>query len=126
MPILDVEIVVRPNESLPRELATELANCAGEIFGAPPGTTWVKVRTIARENYAENGDGQPEDVYPVFVSVLKMKLPLPDTLQVEVVRLTAAIAQVCACPQENVHIVYLPEGAGRVAFGGKVVNGFVI
>jgi phenylpyruvate tautomerase PptA (4-oxalocrotonate tautomerase family) len=122
MPILDVEIVVRPNESLPRELAAELANRAGEIFGAPPGTTWVKVRSIARKNYAENGAGPPEGVFPVFVSVLKVKLPPPDTIQIEVVRLTEAIAQVCARPKENVHIVYLPEGAGRVAFGGKVVR----
>jgi hypothetical protein len=40
---------------------------------------------------------------------------------VEASRLTEIIAQVCQRPQENVHIFYLPEGAGRVAFGGKLL-----
>jgi len=83
----------------------------------------VKVSPIAAEHYAENNGGAPEAVYPVFVSVLKMKLPPPDRLQAEVVSLTAAVAQVCARPLENVHILYLPEGAGRVAFGGEVGSG---
>ena len=43
-------------------------------------------------------------------------------LQTEVDRLTAAIAQICDRPAENVHIIYLPEGAGRIAFGGKVIG----
>jgi len=120
MPILNVEIVARPDEYLSPKLATELANRTGEIFGSAPGSTWVKVHLIARENYAENSSVS-EDIYPVFVSVLKAKLPSPDSLQAEVAKLTAAIAQVCGRPQENVHIVYLPAGAGRVAFGGKVL-----
>jgi len=122
MPILNVEIVARRDESLSPKLATELANRTGEIFGSAPGSTWVKVHLIARENYAENSSVS-EDIYPVFMSVLKAKLPSPDSLQAEVSKLTAAIAQVCGRPQENVHIVYLPAGAGRVAFGGKVLPG---
>jgi len=122
MPILNVEIVARPDEYLSPKLATELANRTGEIFGSAPGSTWVKVHLIARENYAENSSVS-EDIYPVFMSVLKAKLPSPDSLQAEVSKLTAAIAQVCGRPQENVHIVYLPAGAGRVAFGGKVLPG---
>jgi phenylpyruvate tautomerase PptA (4-oxalocrotonate tautomerase family) len=121
MPILDIELVIRPDEILDHNLAARLAQRAGEVFGAPPGTTWVKVRTIAAEHYAENSDRSSEAVYPVFVSVLKAKLPPPDRMQTEVVSLTAAIAQVCRRPQEHIHIIYLPEGAGRVAFGGKIV-----
>ena len=121
MPILDVEIVLKPSEMLSRDLAPELANRAGEVFGAAPGTTWVKVSAIAAEHYAENG-GPPEGVYPVFVSVLKAKLPTAAELQTEIASLTAAVAQVCARPPENVHVIYLPEGSGRVAFGGKQVT----
>jgi len=65
------------------------------------------------------GDG----VYPVFVSVLKAKISSTDSLEVEVAKLTAVIAQICNRPEENVHIIYLPQGAGRVAFGGKVLPG---
>ena len=122
MPILEVEIVTRPNENLKPGLAAELANRTGEIFNSPPGTTWVKVRAIPQENYAENGSGEPFEVFPVFVSILKAHLPAPDALQAEASRLTEEIAQVCARPVENIHLFYLPEGAGRIAFGGKIVG----
>jgi phenylpyruvate tautomerase PptA (4-oxalocrotonate tautomerase family) len=120
VPILDIEIVVRPNEALDRNLASDLADRTGEIFGSPPGHTWVKVRTIAKADYAENSESTLEDVYPVFASVLKAELPDPDALAGEVAGLTTAISQVCRRPEGNVHILYLPAGAGRVAFGGRI------
>ncbi|HEX5839525.1 MAG TPA: hypothetical protein VFY26_16940 [Anaerolineales bacterium] len=122
MPILSVEIVTRPGESLRLGLARELAYRTGEIFGSEPGGTWVKVHLLTRDGYAEN-DGTTEESFPVFVSVLKAKLPVPEDLQEEVARLTDAVAQVCDRPRENVHIIYQPEGAGRVAFGGRLVRG---
>ena len=121
MPILDVEIVLGPGESLDPAPASELADRAGEVFGAAPGTTWVKLRAIPAEHYAENQTGRPSDVYPVFVSILKAKLPPLDQRQSEVARLTEAIARICRRRPENVHILYLPEGAGRMAFGGTLV-----
>jgi phenylpyruvate tautomerase PptA (4-oxalocrotonate tautomerase family) len=121
MPILNVEIVKRPNEHIDPKLATELANRTGEIFGSEPGNTWVTVHIIASENYAENISGS-DDIFPVFVSILKAKLPSQDSLQAEVAKLTEVIAQICNRPQENVHIFYLPEGMGRVAFGGILLS----
>ena len=76
----------------------------------------MKLKTIARENYAENSGG-----LPVFVSVLKARHPAPDALELEADRLAHAVTQVCDWPPENAHIIYLPEGAGRVAFGGKII-----
>jgi len=122
MPILEVEIVVPPAEALRGGMAAEIADRAGEVFGASPGTTWVKMRLLPWEAYAENGGGPPAGVYPVFVSVLKRKNPAPEQMQREVTLLTKAIAQICTCSEANVHILYLPEGAGRVAFGGQVVS----
>jgi phenylpyruvate tautomerase PptA (4-oxalocrotonate tautomerase family) len=121
MPILNVEIVLRPGERFSSKLAVELADQAGEIFDSAPGHTWVTVHFIPREYYAEN-NSPSDDLCPVFVSILKAKLPSPDSLQAEVSRLTAVIAQLCNRPHENVHILYLPEGAGRVAFGGKLLS----
>jgi len=122
MPILDVEIVIRPGETLDHKLVTELANRTGDIFSAPPGSTWVKLRTLSQENYAENGGNSPLDFFPIFVSVLTARLPSPDKMQIEIAELTAAIAQVCGRPEENTHIIYLPEGAGRISFGGRLVS----
>jgi len=120
MPILDVEIVLRPGERLESGLAQVLAQRTAEALKAPAGTTWVKLRALAAAHYAEDG-GVPEGVYPVFVSVLKARWVAPAARQAEVARLTRAVAEACGRPAENVHLFYEPEGAGRVAFGGKLV-----
>ena len=121
MPIIDIEIVLKPNEAIQSQMASELADQLGEIFESPKGGTWVKVRGLVNSQYAENA--QPsEEVYPVFVSVVKSELPTPDDRQIEVEKLTAAVAQICGRPPENIHVLYEPEGRGRVAFGGKLVT----
>jgi hypothetical protein len=81
------------------------------------------VRALAREQYAENGGGPPDGVYPVFVSVLKAHMPASELLQAEAAALAAALAAASARPIEHIHIVYLPSAAGRVAFGGVLVQG---
>jgi hypothetical protein len=121
MPILDVEIVLDPEQPIADNLAAEIAERAGAIFGSAPQQTWVKLRLLARELYAENGAGPPEGVYPVFGSVLKAHMPAPELLQAEVAVLAEAIAAACARPIEQIQIVYLPSAAGRVAFGGVLV-----
>jgi phenylpyruvate tautomerase PptA (4-oxalocrotonate tautomerase family) len=121
MAILDLEIVLRPDELLAPGLAGDLAERCGEVLDSPPGNTWVKLHSVPREHYAENGGGPPEGVYPVFVSVLKARLPAPEALSTEVARLTAAVARGTGRSAEHVHVVYLPAGGGRVAFGGKVL-----
>ena len=120
MPVLEVEIVLQPGETLPPGLAADLAESAGQVFLAGPGKTWVRLRSLDPGNYAENGGGPPEGVFPVFVAVLKHTLPGMEQRRVEAARLAAAVAAACNRPVENVHILYLPEGAGRVAFGGEL------
>ncbi len=117
MPIVEIEIVLKPNEIIQGITVEELADQLGEIFGSPRGTTWVKVRGLERDHYSENG-GRPDDVFPVFVSVLKSILPGKDEMQREVEMITGAVAQLYGRPSGNVHVIYLPEGKGRVAFGG--------
>jgi phenylpyruvate tautomerase PptA (4-oxalocrotonate tautomerase family) len=123
MPILDVEIVLKPGEALGGGLAKELAQEASLVLGTPPGRTWVKLRALAPDQYAENGGGPPPGVYPVFVSVLKARLPSPDRLAREATGLTEAVAKACHRSPENVHVLYQPEAAGRVTFGGEPVAG---
>jgi phenylpyruvate tautomerase PptA (4-oxalocrotonate tautomerase family) len=123
MPVLDVEIVLKPGEEIAQGIARRIADRAGEIFGSRPRTTWVKLRAIPDDHYAENDAGPEIESHPVFVSILKAKLPPPDQMQREVDVLTPAIAEICGRPPENVHILYLPAGAGRIAFGGRIVSG---
>jgi len=117
MPIVEIEIVLKPNEIIQSETVEELANLLGGIFNSPKGTTWIKVRGLERDHYSENG-GTPDGVFPVFVSVLKSILPGKDEIQREVEMITGAVAQLCGRPSGNVHVIYLPQGRGRVSFGG--------
>jgi hypothetical protein len=61
-------------------------------------------------------------MYPVFVTVLKSRIPEGSALEDEIAKLTQVIAKVLNRPEANVHIFYQPDGAGRVAFGGKLVS----
>ncbi|MGD8406056.1 MAG: hypothetical protein PVJ21_20540 [Anaerolineales bacterium] len=122
MPILDIEIVASDStQGLPADLTQSLADEAAQVFDSPPGRVWVKVKTISPTEYAENG-GTPPGVYPVFVTVLKSRAPEGNALEDEVAQLTEVIAKILKRPAENVHIFYQPDGAGRVAFGGKLVT----
>ena len=121
MPIVQIEIILRPNEVVRKDLAAELAGELGKIFHSAKGETWVKVQWLLPEQYAENDEPQGS-IFPVFVSILKSTLPPPDKIQQEVDKLTHATAQICGRPTENVHVMYEPEGKGRVSFGGKMVR----
>jgi len=120
MPIIDVEIVLKQNESLRGDLASDLANKLGEIFNSSRGTTWVKTHGLPANQYAENGIAKNE-FFPVFVKVIKSKLENEKDLQNEAEQITNAVARICERPPSNVHVIYEPEGSGRVAFGGKLV-----
>jgi len=121
MPIVDIEIVLKGNETIEGVMVAELADQLGEIFHAAKGTTWIKVHGLAEGQYAENG-GNEEGVYPIFVSIIKSRLPSLDEMQKEVEKITGVVAQICGRPSGNAHVIYQAEGRGRVAFGGKIVS----
>ena len=122
MPILDVQIVVPTGEEPDPSMAAKLADAAGEVFETVAGKTWVRLRGLPRDRYAENGGGPLEGVLPVFVDVLLADPPAGEDLRLQVHRLTLAIAKVCNRLPENVHLFYQPAARGRVAFGGKLVS----
>lgn len=122
MPILEVELIVDSDEKLDGDVAQAIADVAGVALGSPASATWVRVRKLPREQYAENGGSLSKECRPVFVSVLKARMPSESELEHEITRLTEGIAAVCKRSVSNVHIVYLPAAAGRVAFGGSLVR----
>ena len=122
MPILDIEAVLFDHEIIDSNWALEIADAAGRIIDTPPGQTWVRIRGLPRSQYAENGTGDSPELRPVFVSVLKAQLPEVEDLRAEVEKLTVTIARIIGRPEENVHVLYLPPGSGRISFGGKLVE----
>jgi phenylpyruvate tautomerase PptA (4-oxalocrotonate tautomerase family) len=122
MPILDVEIVQPDATPLDRDLPARLADAAAAVFSSAPMQTWVRLRLLPATQYAENAGGPPPGTWPVFVTVLKARLPAPDAMRDEIRRLTQQIAHVCQRPAEQVHVLYAPPAAGRAAFGGTLVE----
>ena len=122
MPVLDVEIVLSDSERVQPSWAPQLADAAAEIFATAPGRTWVRLRELPEDQYAENGMHQQGAVHPVFVSILKADRPKDKGLQREIRQLTESFAHILARPKENVHLFYLPSGRGRVSFGGTLVT----
>ena len=77
---------------------------------------------MACSHYAENETQPDANIQPTFVEVLKRTLPEQEALAREAKQIAAKVAHVLSRPLENVHIVYLPPGEGRVAFGGKLLT----
>ena len=118
MPILDVEMV---SERAEAGLAQRLADAAAEAWRLGPAEVWVRLRCLPVDRHAENG-GAPGDVRPVFVSVLRARVPDGERLAEDVRSLTRAVAAVTGRPLENVHVLHEPAAAGRLAFGGRLVE----
>ena len=122
MPIVTVEIVAGANDSMAHDIAQSLADAIGRALMSPPGQTWVRVRFLVRGQYAENEAILDEAQLPVFVTILKQQHPQRKELEVEVIALTHAVAQVIGRPATCVHVEYAPAGAGRLSFGGILVQ----
>lgn len=119
MPILDVEIVLRPGEAPAEGLPGALARAAGAALEARAGGTWVRLRTLPRERYGEDGELPPE-VAPAFVTVLLADPPTGAALRERAARLAAALAPLLDRPVEHVHVLVEPAARGRIAFGGRL------
>lgn len=120
MPLLEIEIVEPMAASARTGLARRLATASAEALAAPPGTTWIRVRWLDANDYAEDiddGGGAP-----VFVRVLQRDAVASDERRAQAATLARAIAQACGRDDERVHVLYEPPGRGRVAFGGRLVE----
>ena len=121
MPIVTVEIVADPDRRLEHNLTQSLADAIGRVLRSPPGQTWVRLRTLQRNEYAENEALVDAAELPIFVTLLERRPHTGAELQAEVTALTHAIAQVIGRPAASVHVEYAPAAAGRISFGGKLV-----
>ena len=122
MPILNIEVIGPLNESIRSGLASRIADAAGKVLNSKPQSTWVKIRFLSEEEYSENEGGPAEAVLPVFISLILAKPPAGNELNKMLYRLTEVIAKVCERPPQNVHIIVEPAAAGRIAFGGSLID----
>jgi phenylpyruvate tautomerase PptA (4-oxalocrotonate tautomerase family) len=116
MPILEVEIIGGIAAPLRHGLAQRLADAAAQVFETAPQQTWIKLRYLDAQDYAERA---PEPL-PVFVRVL-----LRSSFEVAERRryareLARSFAELCARPAARVHILFDEPAQGRIAFGGEL------
>jgi phenylpyruvate tautomerase PptA (4-oxalocrotonate tautomerase family) len=122
VPIVTVEVVADPDRPLERNLTQSLADTVGRVLSSPPGQTWIRLRLLPRDGYAENDALVDAAELPAFVTLLQRQPPTGAALQAEVAALTHAIAQLIGRPATCVHVEYAPAAVGRVSFGGKLVQ----
>lgn len=122
MPIVTLQLVADAAPDLPHGTVQQLADALGVLFDSPPGSTWVRLTHLPSAHYAENDTALDTNVHPVFVEVLKRTLDAPDVLATQANAIARLIADRLNRPSEHVHVLYLPPGAGRVAFGGQLVR----
>ena len=120
MPILDVELIGPVPARIRDGLASRIAEAAGEVLESRPQGTWVKLHFVDATDYAENAGGPPAGAEPVIVSVLEAAPLAGDALAERAGRLTTAIADACGRSAGNVHLIFEPAAAGRIAFGGTL------
>ena len=129
MPIIDIELVeddpkIEPDTHGVRDssVAQKLADELGTLLNSEAGGTWIRLRSLPRSCYAENNTTLPDQVRPVFVHILHSQLPETAVLALEAEQICHVVSRILGRPQENVHILYLPEGQHRIAFGGKLLR----
>lgn len=121
MPIVDIELLQdEAHATLAEDLPQRIADGLSEIFQSQPAQTWVKVHYHQRAHYAENHSILPFETNPVMVKVLKNQIPELHALKEEARRVAETVAGICSCPVANVHVLYEPQGLGRIAFGGEL------
>ncbi|MFT5012745.1 MAG: hypothetical protein ACI9HY_001887 [Planctomycetaceae bacterium] len=120
MRIVSIEAVLSRDKVFSREAIQQVADDLGRYWQTSTGQTWVKVRYLPSGQYAKNGSGSVPQ--PTFVEVLQRQLPAQEPLVSQVSEIPQIVSEALSRRAENVHIIYLSEGAGRVAFGGELVR----
>ncbi len=122
MPIIDVTLVLPKGEEISKTLAHALADALGTAMALPAGRLWVRLSRHAASLYAENGVPPHLTPHPVFVDVLHAHLPGGEALKIEAQAIAGAVAACTGRENDAIHVTYAPPGAGRVAFGGKLIE----
>ena len=125
MPIVDIELVCQSEAAFRTVSASALADALGNALGTAAGRTWVRLRYLDRQAYAENlvsFAAMNIDDLPVFVTVLAAHSPAMPALRDEVLKITEVVATCVGRSSQRVHVQYAPPAAGRQAFGGTLVE----
>ena len=122
MPIVDIEVVTSTADAaaVGKDTLQRLADELGSLFGSDPGGTWIRLRSLDQDAYAENRAAIASKGLPTFVNVLRAELPEAPALRREMKGVAEVVARTLNRPRENVHVLYAPNARGRIGFGGTL------
>jgi phenylpyruvate tautomerase PptA (4-oxalocrotonate tautomerase family) len=121
MPIVDIQLALRPGEKIAAGLAQSIANELGTVLHVHSGSLWVRLHELAPGNYAENST-LGETPAPVFVTWLENERPSGVALTTRITTITTTIARLTARAPEHVHLLFEASARGRIAFGGELLE----
>jgi len=121
MPIIDIQLVTAADGAIADALTRDLADELGAVLQAAPGRVWVRLWALPSGHYAENGVADDPADLPVFVGVLHARAPLGEARAAEALALAQTVGRVVGRSPDRVHVLYAADGAGRIAFGGRLV-----
>jgi hypothetical protein len=123
MPIVDIQIVGESNAGTSDVVSPQaLADALGQVFASSAGGVWIRLHFLDSDAYAENDVMVGPSELPVFVTILHARPPTGAALITEVKAVTDTVARLIARSSGRVHVQYAPPGAGRQAFGGRLVE----
>ncbi|WP_338848943.1 hypothetical protein V8J88_08365 [Massilia sp. W12] len=123
MPIIDIEWIAASADAAPPANAQALADALGTLLGSAPGHTWLRLRALPADCYAENEVNLTPAQWPVFVTVLLRVWPDEATRAKQAQAISACVAAGMGCDETRVHVEYAPPAGGRLAFGGVLTPG---
>jgi hypothetical protein len=122
MPIIDIEFVADADDAICGVPAQRWADALGQALATPAGRTWVRLRRLDAQLYAENEAPVAADEHPVFVQLLLARWPEEPAWSQQMTALTEAVSAISGRPADRVHVQLAPPAAGRQAFGGHWVK----
>lgn len=122
MPIVDIEVVTADTRTIGKDRLQILADELGHLFGSDSGGTWVRLRSIDPDAYAENQAAGGPQARPAFVNILRAELPESSELRREMAGVAEIVARVLDHHRESVHVLYGLAARGRIGFGGELME----
>jgi phenylpyruvate tautomerase PptA (4-oxalocrotonate tautomerase family) len=114
MPLIEIEFI-GDLPPAPGDLARQLADALGEVFQSGRGQTWVRLRSLPTDQYAENGEDHPLGAEAIFVSITNQNLPSATLHAHQANTIATVVATICQRSADRVHLIYEPPARGRVA-----------
>lgn len=122
MPIVTIECVISDNSDKQNEAELRsLTDSLGEVFSSPPGGTWVRMHYLDQHDYAENRTNPKDTPTPTFVHILMRELPSLDDREKLAKQIAEVTSNALRRSRDLTHVIFEPEGFGRVAFGGNLL-----